>query len=77
VCSAGATAQASDDRWMLTIRRGPRARSGAYTKTGAIGVTIDPEDEEAPGVATPGGPRDIPVGMDDFSMRRMIRTVKQ
>ena len=66
--SAGAMAQACD---------GPRAQSGGICDERAICVTRDPEDEETPGAATPGGPRDIPVGMDGSSMRRMIRMVKQ
>ena len=39
-------------------------------------VHIDPKKEEAPGVATPGGPRDIPVGMDGYSLPRSIHMAK-
>ena len=38
---------------------------------------IDPRNEETPGAATPGDPRDIPMGMDGYSMRSSIRMVKQ
>jgi len=31
-------------------------------------LTNDPQNEETPGVATPGGPRDIPVGKTLHSM---------
>src|SRR5450756_1809187 len=39
-------------------------------------LTIDPQNEETPGVATPGDPRDIPVGKDGTSMRRHGYQVK-
>jgi hypothetical protein len=40
-------------------------------------LTIGPQNEETPGVATPGGPRDIPVGKTLHSMGRGTIPVKE
>src|SRR5665647_2651919 len=40
-------------------------------------LTNDPQNEETPGVATPGGPRDIPVGKTLRSMKTGRTPVKE
>ena len=37
---------------------------------------MDPQNRKAPGVATPGGPWDIPMGMDTKSMVHYAAMVK-
>jgi len=39
-------------------------------------LTIDPHKERTPGVATPGGPRSMPRGVVETSMRRQHQRVK-